>query len=844
MAINIGNNRHFSSFPSKNVDVFRRRWSFIYGRRKTLFFSVDGKRRIVRVDFSRTLKSEPRSNFVLIICSMTLNPENAGEIRERLKVQLVSTVGPFGTNRGCPLAQTKREFVKDWNESLEDYARSLGYKPTHDGVLKMMADLSDVVRLDSTNGETRVHAINNQKLSHCFWLIDNTRQLKSVTHSQIIKNGDEDPNGGWLECKNCYAIGHLSQECPQKQHHLLQIPDARVFQNSSKENDMNQSLNSNFEKNCHEEEEDDEDYKVLKNMKICKAKITLTDPEKYSDNRFSSLTLWPPIYLRLNVADDWTGKVERSASKRDLYRILGHKSKDETTQPNHHCSSFLHCSQFVCALMCRRKKKDNPRGRPNKDFAGVTRAPPAANLDPSSDAESQADSVESVVIDCKREAEIDTENEKLKNRAIVEANNDFATTLMKEFFGCESVCISPISISFVLAMSLAGTKGETEAEIVKVLGKGCSLDKIEAYFVEVKTVFKQLSEIGILHNANRIYYDLSIELFDDYKEKVTQLYGNDCFDSLDLSDTHGTAKKINTFVEEITKGNLRDVITADEVRASPMILLNALDFRGQWKSPFDPTLNAIHEFHLLNGNTKKTEIMTFSYVTTSGYFYYENGEMQRICLPYKNESLNKNGEYDYKNISSRKMDVGEISMYIFLPRSHDGLQKLVEDLDGKKLLEWLRLKPLKDYRQKEPTVVDIMYKLSIKIPKFTIRTDLQLSDTLKKIGLEHYFSGNADFSRASNADLQPSSFIHKTFIKADELGTEASAITMGGLVLAGIPSIPIKVIEKEFHADRPFLYAIVSRKQHVLFIGTVMDVDEGNEEELNARKKRINDVWW
>ncbi|KAI1700026.1 serpin (serine protease inhibitor) domain-containing protein [Ditylenchus destructor] len=237
---------------------------------------------------------------------------------------------------------------------------------------------------------------------------------------------------------------------------------------------------------------------------------------------------------------------------------------------------------------------------------------------------------------------------------------------------------------------------------------GCSLGEIEAYFVEVKTVFKQLSVLEIIHDANHIYYDVSIELFDDYKEKVTQLYGIDCFDSLDLSDPHGTAKKINTFVEEITKGNLKDVIC------------RCMSTAGD------------------------AEMMTFSNVTASRYFYYENDEMQRICLPYKN------GEYDYEKKSRRKMDVGEISMYIFLPRSRDGLLKLVYDLDGEKLLEWLRLKPLQDYRQKKSRARDVKYKLSVKIPKFTIRTDLELTDTLIQIGLERYFSGNADFSRENN----------------------------------------------------------------------------------------------
>ncbi|KAI1702189.1 serpin (serine protease inhibitor) domain-containing protein [Ditylenchus destructor] len=471
------------------------------------------------------------------------------------------------------------------------------------------------------------------------------------------------------------------------------------------------------------------------------------------------------------------------------------------------------------------------------------------NREENSEDEDAEDFAENPIINCTHEAEIKAKNgaEKLKNRVMIEASNDFAARLMKEFIGSESVCISPISISFVLAMSLAGAKGETEAEVLKLLGKGCSLRNIEAFFVEIKALFQLLSELEILHDANRIYYDLSLELLESYKEKVTRLYGKDAFDLSDFKDSDGTAKKINSLVEEITKGNLKNVITADQVSSSHMILLNALDFRGKWWYQFYPDNNVIKEFHLLNGTTKKSEMMT-NYRGVSSCFYCENDEMQRICLRYKNGYLKENGEWDHaKNEEKfdRNEGVGEISMYMFLPRKRKGLPKLVENLNGEKLLKWLRMKPLEDYRQRFPTVCDIVYKVDIKIPKFTIRSDLRLEGTLERNGLEHYFNGNADFSGASKAPLHANSFIHKTYIKTDECGTEASAVSYElreyNLYVGGGPSIPQKVIKKKFHANRPFLYAIVSRKQHVLFMGTVMDVDEANEAELKDRKERIKD---
>lgn len=43
-------------------------------------------------------------------------------------------------------------------------------------------------------------------------------------------------------------------------------------------------------------------------------------------------------------------------------------------------------------------------------------------------------------------------------------------------------------------------------------------------------------------------------------------------------------------------------------------------------------------------------------------------------------------------------------------------------------------------------------------------------------------------------------------------------------------------VPKHFLADHPFLYAIVLNKQHLLFVGTLNDVEERNE--LDGEKKK------
>ena len=82
--------------------------------------------------------------------------------------------------------------------------------------------------------------------------------------------------------------------------------------------------------------------------------------------------------------------------------------------------------------------------------------------------------------------------------------------------------------------------------------------------------------------------------------------------------------------------------------------------------------------------------------------------------------------------------------------------------------------------------------------------------------------GAADFSGMNGkSDLFIAAALHKAFVDVNEEGTEAAAAT--GIVLAQTSAIKRDEPEK-FHADHPFLFAIVdNRSGGVLFLGRVMD---------------------
>ena len=94
-----------------------------------------------------------------------------------------------------------------------------------------------------------------------------------------------------------------------------------------------------------------------------------------------------------------------------------------------------------------------------------------------------------------------------------------------------------------------------------------------------------------------------------------------------------------------------------------------------------------------------------------------------------------------------------------------------------------------------------------------------LNDSLKSLGMEDAFSGNADFSGLSSG-LFISSVTHKAVIEVNEEGSEAAAATVVAMLSAAVQKEPITFI-----ADRPFIFLITEDiTGTILFMGKVLSI--------------------
>ena len=103
------------------------------------------------------------------------------------------------------------------------------------------------------------------------------------------------------------------------------------------------------------------------------------------------------------------------------------------------------------------------------------------------------------------------------------------------------------------------------------------------------------------------------------------------------------------------------------------------------------------------------------------------------------------------------------------------------------------------------------------MPKFSIEYEISLKDVLTSLGMGIAFDEMlADFTKINPAgELYISKVKHKTFVRVDEEGTEAAAVTSVEIIVSGPP---------QFTIDRPFLFVIRERLSGTfLFMGKMVD---------------------
>lgn len=109
----------------------------------------------------------------------------------------------------------------------------------------------------------------------------------------------------------------------------------------------------------------------------------------------------------------------------------------------------------------------------------------------------------------------------------------------------------------------------------------------------------------------------------------------------------------------------------------------------------------------------------------------------------------------------------------------------------------------------------------VQLPKIEIEYEKELNDELVDLGMGVAFARGdvpPDFSRLGPGDLAIGLVKQKSYVRVDEEGTEAAAVTVVVILESASPPTPTLVV------DRPYLFALRERLSGtVLFLGAVRD---------------------
>jgi len=369
-----------------------------------------------------------------------------------------------------------------------------------------------------------------------------------------------------------------------------------------------------------------------------------------------------------------------------------------------------------------------------------------------------------------------------KSKSTVVGNNKFAFEIFDKLIQKdnedENIFFSPFSISFALAMTYAGARGETEKEMSEVLHFNSVQEKAHSDF---KQLFDTLNNTGkgtVINITNALWGQKGYKFLPEFIQLIDNYYSGN-FRELDfLTQTEESRLIINEWVEERTNNLIKELIKPKDLSPlTKLVLTNAIYFNGQWQNPFDEKFTKLRPFYLNESNTTETMLMK-----NCGYYhYYENDIIKVLELPYKEEDK---------------------SMIVLLPKSKDGIREVQKSLSFEKYKYWIS--------SVKRAKVDV-----ILLPKFKYSSHFSLEEILKSMGMIKAFS-SADFSgMTGNSDLCISDIIHEAFVDVNEVGTEAAAATA---------VIMFNSIGKIFIADHPFIYIIKDNKtESILFIGRLIN---------------------
>lgn len=374
-----------------------------------------------------------------------------------------------------------------------------------------------------------------------------------------------------------------------------------------------------------------------------------------------------------------------------------------------------------------------------------------------------------------------TINLTLKQASLVTSENTFAFDIFRKVLQAqagENIIISPLSISYALSMTVNGASSATRDSMLKAMRvSGITIEDLNNSYSELTDALLAVDQRVKIQIANSVWTENNFVVKKPFTDVLATYYDAETR-SFDITDAT-VPSKINSWIENHTNGLIKEMV--DELPANTvMLLINAIYFKGQWRTEFIKSETTSRAFTKSSGSVINIPTM----FQTEDHKIYTGDGFVMAELPY--------GQGNYV-------------MDIILPDNND-IVTFEQKLTGNSFSNWVNGLAER--------------KVNLYLPRFKYTFEKSLNEILSSMGMGIAFTDFANFSNISDIQLLINEVKHKALIETNEEGTEAAAVTIVGIgTTSAGPNDPVTI-----DVNRPFIYVIREiTTNSILFMGKVTD---------------------
>ncbi|REJ80258.1 MAG: serpin family protein [Planctomycetota bacterium] len=347
------------------------------------------------------------------------------------------------------------------------------------------------------------------------------------------------------------------------------------------------------------------------------------------------------------------------------------------------------------------------------------------------------------------------------------------------------VAVSPVSLCTQLAMLRLGASRLTADELDRLLDpSGDEVDMVNA-ISELAESLSTTDPAEQWQSINRMWIDAMIRPpRGEFEAALNDQFGAEIV-RVRFARRRDIRRVANQWAIRVSGGRVDDLVPPGWLEPDTcLILTNIMLLDAKWERPFNAAMTTTTPFHLNRTKTRAVQMMQ----QKSQFAYTEIEGAQVVEIPYEGDSL---------------------TMVLVVPKEIDGLASIEDGLSTKAVATWIA--------ELSRTVADdddnvrggfggrpgSRPLVTLKLPRFSVHSDSDLTGPLRAAGLKSLFSlEDADLTGISSSQpLYLQGILQSVLVDVDENGTRAGVATRGKGGFGGGERVEVK-------ADRPFLFFV------------------------------------